>query len=234
MSSEASAAKRGRPPKRQGLNDAFAKRLNAASDNNPNVPPMYHGRYPYVVDEMRKRGLSTTTETIRRWYHGEAIPSKEKMPALAQLLGVDEAWLSVGAGDEKPSRRSVAKRADNPLTTILATLITNDGGTIAWPADDDRQAVEGAVDIYAMIKGVKYAFRVAAGTTEDSTTSFALSSTSDKAVTLGIVQDGFCFKVFDLTEFIDQAEPAETGGLKLAVDSAALGEHEITTFSKRP
>lgn len=44
----------------------FAQRLELACDNNPDVPPLNHGRLKWFQDELHKRGVNYQQETVRK------------------------------------------------------------------------------------------------------------------------------------------------------------------------
>ncbi|MDP3190347.1 hypothetical protein [Rhodoferax sp.] len=48
---------------------------------------------------LRWRGANITVNAVRRWLVGEAIPAKDKLGVLADLLDVSEDWLRWGASD---------------------------------------------------------------------------------------------------------------------------------------
>lgn len=45
------------------------------------------------------RGFNITVHAARKWLLGEAIPTQEKLVALAAWLGVEPNWLRFGTGD---------------------------------------------------------------------------------------------------------------------------------------
>lgn len=48
---------------------------------------------------LRWRGANITVNAVRRWLVGEAIPAKDKLGVLADLLDVSEDWLRWGSTD---------------------------------------------------------------------------------------------------------------------------------------
>jgi transcriptional regulator with XRE-family HTH domain len=55
-----------------------------------------------VAREFNKRynGKSVTTQAVRKWLAGEAIPSQDKLRVLAEWLKVSVQWLRFGDGSE--------------------------------------------------------------------------------------------------------------------------------------
>ncbi len=100
---------------------AFAKRLTQTLDNHPRCPPDY-GRLVWVKIELRHQRIAVTSETVRRWLNGTAMPRRDKMAALAKMLSVDETWLAMGAsrikGSEASARIEVLESALREIQAI--------------------------------------------------------------------------------------------------------------------
>lgn len=133
----------------------FRQRLALACDNVPHiVPPYGQGRQVYIAERM-----GVTQEAVRKWFKGEARPSIDKIPELAKLLIVDEAWLALGV---EPESDRHAKRMHRDRTEgavyILLGLITMGGGRCAFPKEQDPRAAY--VDFYAIARGQQAAVHV--------------------------------------------------------------------------
>lgn len=105
---------------------AFARRLKQASDAQ-DVPPKNFGRYPYFAER-----LGVSTETVRRYFAGEAIPRREKMEKIAVMLGIEVTWLSMGvtsgvSSDDRKKSRQFA----NGAVGLVANLIQLEGGSVS-------------------------------------------------------------------------------------------------------
>ena len=85
-----------RPSKNTVFNERFAKRLQTAFENNPNIPPKYHNERGYICDQMRKSGAPVTVETVRKWLEGETLPTLDKIEPLAKILRVEPSLLAFG------------------------------------------------------------------------------------------------------------------------------------------
>jgi transcriptional regulator with XRE-family HTH domain len=85
-----------RPSKDTAFNEQFAKRLQAACENNPNIPPKYHNERGYICDQMEKSGAPVSTETLRKWLKGETLPTLDKIARLAKILRVEPSLLAFG------------------------------------------------------------------------------------------------------------------------------------------
>lgn len=164
---------------------AFARRLNQACDDHPNVPPFYSGRQSYV-----HKALKVSPEGTRKWFAGLTKPRPETMTRLARLLGVDEAWLSLGVTPpaslkERETRNAMAGGAVN----IVAGFIQLDGGRVAFPRADDPQAEH--VDLYVIIRGMQFSIHVSLGLeTEDGSIVFHLPVNYADYTNIGVVASG--------------------------------------------
>jgi transcriptional regulator with XRE-family HTH domain len=122
----------------------YAQRLALACDRSDQCPPLHQGRLVWVVAQLQERfGLDVTTETVRKWMHGEAKPRLDKNSKLAELLGVDPVWLYQGIDPnlsprEKKARNAMADGAVN----LIAGFIQMDGGAVAFPEEN------GVIDLY--------------------------------------------------------------------------------------
>jgi transcriptional regulator with XRE-family HTH domain len=149
------------PPTRLIRDKAFAKRVETACDNHPMVPAYNFGRLTWMVKQFADRfGIKISPETARKWAAGEARPRPDKMRFLAQLLEVDEAWLSLGtAPGMTPRERRTQAMAISGAANILLGFMQLDGAACAYPDEHDPRG--DIVDFYAIIKGAQYAVRAA-------------------------------------------------------------------------
>jgi hypothetical protein len=65
-------------------------------------------------------GKPVTVHAARKWLVGEAIPTQDKLRALANWLGVSVEWLRFGNGGQSPQRAGTGARND---TSPQASLI---------------------------------------------------------------------------------------------------------------
>ncbi|MFL6566868.1 MAG: hypothetical protein ACJ8G5_18165 [Burkholderiales bacterium] len=65
---------------------------------------------------LRYEGTPVTVQAVRKWVSGRALPSQDKVRALALWLEVSPQWLRYGDGESAPARalrqESAAYRAD--------------------------------------------------------------------------------------------------------------------------
>ena len=66
---------------------------------------------------LRYDGTPVTVQAVRKWVSGRALPSQDKVRALALWLEVSPQWLRYGEGESAPARalrqESAAYRADS-------------------------------------------------------------------------------------------------------------------------
>lgn len=165
------------------------------------------------------------------------------MTSLAELLLVDEAWLSLGnegetTADERKARNVMAGAAVN----LLAGLIELDGGHPAYPEPDDAKAKD--VDIYAIIRGAQYAFKVVLGHNDGGKSyTFSIPSGYRDVFVIGLVRIGpFQFDVLEIdAEMIGKNKEnkgshvtvtANKRGTSYTVGGSKL--RQITSFAERP
>ena len=211
----------------------FAQRLAQACDAHSHVPSLHSGRLTWIQRQLAERyDMSVSVETVRKWASGEAKPRPPKMEKLAQLLEVDVAWLSMGAGGSLSDRdRRVMNAMADGVVNVVAGLIQMDGGHVAFPEADDVRAKSDHVDLHAIIKGAKYDLHVSLGEPEGRTIRFAVPTNYAAMVVLGIVRQGFTFEIYELP-----AELIETGsrrGGSIDVTAKAADMRRIETFTQR-
>lgn len=127
-------------PKQRIIRDkAFAKRLEIACDGHPHCPTdQYRGKQKWIYENLESEfGIKVSAEAVRKWFAGESRPRPKAMSAIARLLEVDEAWLSLGITPdltprEQRKRNAVADGAVN----LVAGMIQMGGGHISFPEDD--------------------------------------------------------------------------------------------------
>lgn len=170
---------------------AFARRLNDACDSNPQVPAYNFGRLAWVRTNLEKRHrIKVSTETVRKWFAGEARPRPDKLKTLSALLGVDEAWLSLGITPEMTprDRKTFNARADGAVN-LAAGFIQLNGGHPAFPAEGDERMKN--TNLTAIIQGVVHAFYVTLGQRiEGGCYRFVFPADHSQTIVLGVVPTG--------------------------------------------
>jgi len=167
---------------------AFARRLTDSFDNF-GVPDLHRGRLGWVSDALEQRfGTKVSNETVRKWLSGEARPREDKMSVLAQLLMVDEAWLSLGDRLSATTEdRRVRDATAGGGVNLIAGMIQLAGGTPAFPAPGDASQA----DLFAIIQGIQYAFKVFVGRIRSGgEVLFEVSGLAQNVVVLGLIEKG--------------------------------------------
>lgn len=101
--------------------EGFSERLQQALKNaeySPDSPTQLAREF-----NIRFEGRAITVHAARKWLVGEAIPTQEKLRALAQWLGVPADWLRFG-GSEMPAAAAsdAPPRFESADVKLLADL----------------------------------------------------------------------------------------------------------------
>ena len=92
----------------------FSKRLR---ESLKRVQPVAEGPAALAREfNLRYEGTPVTVQAVRKWVSGRALPSQDKVRALALWLEVSPQWLRYGEGETVPARalrqEPAAYRAD--------------------------------------------------------------------------------------------------------------------------
>lgn len=137
-------------------NREFAQRLINACEASDRVPEKHHGRQTWLSEH-----LGVSREGVRKWFAGLSRPRAEVMTRLADLLGVDEAWLALGINPARtPRERRTLNRAASGAVYYVAGAIEMAGGSVAFP-DNAEDGKQDDVDLYAILRGRQSSIHVA-------------------------------------------------------------------------
>lgn len=214
--------------------EAFAKRLEQAADAHPHCPALHQGRQVWLADEMKRRGQAVSKQAVMKWFEGDCIPRAEKRNVLAEVLGVDVAWLMWGTDAIGPKERKIRNAVADAAVNVLAGLVQMDGGNPAFPEEKDRRAAKEFIDLYAVIKGANYSIHVTLGEWSDvgEQVSFSVPAVGENVIVIGMVRKGFVFEVFEITpEVLDEHGTRRGGETTLTVSPVVL--HRVTGFDQR-
>lgn len=143
----------------------------------------------WLKRELEKHEVDVSVETVRKWFAGEAKPHPKRLTVIAKILQTDEAWLLLGEKqDETPRERRVRNAAADGVVNLVAGLIQLGGGTPAFPEPDDKRAK--GVDVFAIIKGAQYSFKVVLGQPGADGVKFAVPTDYDRLFVLGVIPTG--------------------------------------------
>jgi hypothetical protein len=204
---------------------AFAQRMAQACDGNTHVPPPNFGRLQWFVDQMQEKfGADSTPETIRKWFAGEALPRPRSMHMLAEILGVDEAWLSLGHAPELDQRQQKLRNAEaDGVVNVVAGFIQMCGSNPAFPEASDKRAQKEHIDLYAIIRGAQYAFHVAL----EKDGRYVVPVGAEDVFVIGALRtDDLECQFYE----VDASAGKRKGGF---IEVEAAGQKRIRTFSER-
>lgn len=214
----------------------FAARMAQACDGNPKIPPINYGRLGWFVTQFKERfDVTITPETIRKWFGGEARPRHNKLIMLAQIMQVDDAWLTVGRDSSAPSKdQKIVGRVASGVVNLVAGMVQVCGGTPAFPKDSDAL---NPIDLSAVIRGALYNFNVVLGMETDGQIDFAVSTTATNCLIIAVVRTGeLAFDFYELEwETIEERGNRKGAYWHVTEDLDALDTNwrKITTFSER-
>ncbi|NHZ93226.1 hypothetical protein F2P45_30070 [Massilia sp. CCM 8733] len=109
----------------------FGRRLRTAIAHEP------YSRSPTAIAlEFNRRfpHLAVTGHAVRKWLMGEAIPTQDKLVALAEWLDVDPAWLRFGAASV-PSISGPTREFSDGIERDIGLL-----------TDDERKVIRVAIN----------------------------------------------------------------------------------------
>lgn len=199
----------------------FHHRLKQACDDNPSViPPYGYGRQVYIAEK-----LDVTQEAVRKWFVGKSRPRVDKMRKLAQLLDVDEAWLSLGIKSELDRRQRWQHRERTEgAVHVLFGLLTMAGGHCAFPSPDDPRAEY--VDFYTIFHGTQIAIHVSvARKAPQGGYKFILPREHHDVRTIGVIHlGGTRFHLVDLrAEIVEKHKKPEAEGFSVTLSKKPGG-----------
>ena len=170
-------------------------------------------------------GIKISPETARKWAAGEARPRPDKMRFLAQLLEVDEAWLSLGTAPEMtPRERRTQAMAISGAANILLGFMQLDGAACAYPDEHDPRG--DIVDFYAIIKGAQYAVRAAlAVEAGEGRYQFTVPNEFEMVMVIGIIRrpDLKCDFVELQSDLVDKHKVRKGGYYEIEVERRGDG-----------
>jgi transcriptional regulator with XRE-family HTH domain len=186
----------------------FYRRLKKICDDSPMVPPYGHGRQVHLASKLK-----VSQEAVRKWFTGDARPRTDKMRALAKLLEVDEAWLSLGITPEmdRVEKRQHSSRVEGSVY-LLFGMFTLAGGHCAFPGEKDTR--KEYVDFYAIVQGTQMAVHTSVGRTiSKNRWEFIVPHEWKDVRCIGVVpMPGMKFHVLDLDARLLEEHITRKGG----------------------
>ena len=231
--------KRQLKPERIVREPGYAERLAQAVEAHPHSPTISHGRQVWLLRELESRGINASKESVRKWFAGIMKPRQRTSKVIAQILNVDVAWLTLGVAPEiAPKERRLRDATADGAVNLVAGLVQMNGGHPAFPSEDND-----AADLYAIIKGAQYAFRVfLAMPQSDGSLRFSVPIKEDGVLSIGVVpvSDTYC-RFIELSEELVERHGVSKGPFfEVSVQQDAKGFSsnderwpEITSFRER-
>jgi transcriptional regulator with XRE-family HTH domain len=205
---------------RKILDKEFAKRLNMACDSNPHCPPLHQGRLTWLRNELKRQigsKVSVSIETVRKWFSGDSKPRTDKLRHIAQLLKIDEAWLSLGTIPELEleEKKARAFSVDGAVSVVIGVLQMN-GANCAVPETDHT------TDLHMIYKGKHRSLIVSLGRQVEGKFKFSVKNDYFMSAVIAVVQLGF--SKFDLyilpTEMIRSAGRPKGGYIEVLAEKS--------------
>jgi len=113
----------------------FARRLETAVEGHPLAPRTPFGRQTWLREKLAKEAdLKLSPNTLHKWFTGVSRPREDNIRKVAQVLSVDELWLSMGqrpgSSDAEPSE---AAKLASGITLVVAGLAECKGWRVSYP-----------------------------------------------------------------------------------------------------
>lgn len=210
--------------------EQFAERFASALESNPNAPPKFHGERVWLVEQLLKHGLTVTPETVRKWLNGQSMPTHDKVPILADVLGVDADWMLYGDESSNAAKARVAHNVDaSAATNLVAGIIQMSGATVHFPAPK----VSTSTHLNAVIGKVNYPLHIVVGDELDGVVEAVVPVKSSDAVILCVVphDDAFAYDIYEIEEGLLNISEVGRGGRIVRAPAEKL--KKIESFKER-
>lgn len=188
----------------QDTTKEFAARFERAVEGHPLAPTSQYGRQAWVLEKLKtETGLEVSANTMSKWFTGSARPREDNIRKIAQVLQVDEVWLSLGRKPIEHSNTPTGAERSRGAVLMVAGMIEMEGGRVTFPGPDAAP-----IDLQVNMTGQQFNLIVVTPTENGDKIScivnepvgdarivapMATSSKSRKGSTV-------CFDLFDLTD----------------------------------
>lgn len=182
--------------------EGFSERFMSALENHPRCPVREHGRLKWFRDLLEQEtGVDVSLQSVQKWSAGSSIPRASRMGDIAQALGVDEVWLSMGRRKPAISKsRAQRVRAAAGAVLTMAGVAEMSGAHVAFPEDD-----ESSNTVFLTMNGMLRQVTVVAGN-GDKKLHFAVPTNAAGNKVIGVTVAGLQVRLFDLTNENRSAE----------------------------
>ncbi len=207
----------------------FAQRLARACDDSKIVPEYGKGRQVFLAKKLK-----VTQEAVRRWFIGESRPRVKIMSKLAELLEVDEAWLSLGVEPDMPreEKRFFDRQTEGVMYLSLGIAMLG-GAACAAPSEKDPK--RGYVDYYEILNGTQMAVHNSLGReVSDGMFEFLVPHEYTTCKNVGFVhRGGTRIHILDLRhELVNKHKQSKGGGYAITI--SAKGSEYFTGRDEWP
>lgn len=160
----------------------FAHRLDIAISGCPRAPTESYGRLTWLMQDLKARtGLKVSVNAVHKWAHGMSRPREDTIRKIAQVLEVDDRWLSMGHMPDMATTRPVEESAAQArgATLVAAGLIEMSGGRVAFAKDGSTMQVN--------LAGKQFNLMALAPQSDTGPTAFIIPEPVGDARVLGVV-----------------------------------------------
>lgn len=201
---------------------AFVGRLKEACDGSKVVPPPHKGRQQYISQQ-----LGVAPEAVSKWFKGVSMPRPDKMERLAELLQVEQTWLSFGISPEmdRQERKAHAREVDGAVHLVMGLSMLG-GAHCGLPGPKDPRA--NYVDFYATVKGSVYMVHVCLGREiSEGRYELLVPREYDDVNCVAVIQKApGKFDQLDMpSRFITEHKTRKTGGFTITMNRMDRGQY---------
>ncbi|MBP0462416.1 helix-turn-helix transcriptional regulator [Roseomonas sp. PWR1] len=198
--------------------EAFAERLRRICDTHDRAELRSYGRQALIARE-----LDVSEETSRKWFSGVMRPRPGKMKRLAEFLGVDEVWLTLGRDPDVSAReqRILAKNASGAAYFIRGFLEMSGASTSVRSQRDNREYI----DFFATINGDQVGIFAAFGRELNNKYIVQFPAEHHELRILAVLADRSEFCILDMSsEFLDRFSSRKAGDRAVDIERSTQGE----------
>ena len=209
------------------VSNSIGARIDQAMDLNPRAPSVKYGRLTWLQRELANLGVEVTVETVRKWASNEVTPRAKKMTALAQVLGVDEAWLALGRSRDQTAKtaRTDARGASGAVLAVAAALEL-EGLRVGFSGED-----EGA-DLSAVIEGCMVRLSVVLGREFEGDAIFELPGKMPEHKVIGVARVDGALGGAILTELREEDFTVKQGRMVATIPVKRLGYRKVKSVAQ--
>lgn len=165
------------------VDKAFARRLEEACNLNPHVPDPNFGRLRFFQEEFQKRGVTISAQAIDKWFKGYSRPNFRRMTILANILNVDEPWLSLGYTQNTSNVKAREPVGEGAIHLVIGVLSLS-GGAFRWADSDEAGS---AIHFFATLDGKQLSFHVGGIVSDQGTVQITIAADTKADRVIGVL-----------------------------------------------